>query len=39
MAAGIAAINPITIIPYLYYPAILLVGTILTILFIKDRNR
>lgn len=38
MAAGIAGINPIHIIPYLYYPFILLFVAILVLLFIPDKK-
>lgn len=37
MAAGIAGINPMHIIPYLFYPFILFVIAVMVILFFKER--
>lgn len=37
MAAGIASINPMQIIPYLYYPALLFIGATIYILMTKSR--
>lgn len=38
MAAGIASINPLEIVPYLYYPVILIVVTIVVIAFVPDKK-
>lgn len=38
IAAGLASINPLDIIPYLYYPYILGTITILNIIFYKKKN-
>lgn len=38
MAAGLASLNPVEIIPYLYYPAGLLVATLAAILFRYPRR-
>lgn len=38
MAAGIAGINPMSIIPHLYYPALLFVGATLAIFFMRRKG-
>lgn len=38
IAAGLAAVNPITIVPQLYYPMALIIAVILSILFLYPRN-
>ena len=39
IAAGLAAINPLDIIPYLYYPYILGVITIMNIIFYRKKEK
>ena len=38
MAAGLAKINPVSIIPYLYYPMVLGIAALLSILFHYPRR-
>jgi hypothetical protein len=38
MAAGLAALNPVSIIPYLYYPFAIGIAAILSILFRYPRR-
>lgn len=37
MAAGIAQLNPLHLVPYLFYPMVLLVSAVLVILFVPDQ--
>lgn len=37
MAAGIAGVNPLHLVPYIFYPMILLVSAVLVILFVPDK--
>ena len=37
MAAGIAGVNPLHLVPYIFYPMILLISAVLVILFVPDK--